>query len=377
MFLSAKAQSRMENIVTLDVIIPSVRSDSVALNKILQLPHSDALRVTFCIVQDNPSDIALPKAKIANAQVLVVRNPTNLGAPMSRNVGIAATCSEWILFLDDDVEPQTDLLFHYEEFICKHGSVYMGAIGMTQFPPPVNSFTRGIRASDILTFFEIAGWYSSLKWGITANVLINRGAIVRQRFSSDYPKNGGGEDIDFFLRCGVNGERNFLCLPHARVQHGWWFAGKRTYRRFFRWAYGDSLLPKRFPRFKFWNFPNIAELMLLWLVALPLCVYVDSALAVLIPLGILLGDAGVEYLKQIIEKHTWNPLVALEAAAIRCANDFGRCCGNLSRRRIWFIGERFDYFCDGKHIKHERLWALLKTAGYAVGFWLLLRMLHL
>ena len=113
--------------------------------------------------------------------------------------------------------------------------------------------------------------------------------------------------------------------------------------------------------------------MLLWLVTLPLCIHVDASLAVLIPLGILLGDAGVEYLKQIIEKHTWNPVIALEATAIRCANDFGRCCGNLSRRRIWFIGERFDYFRDRKHIKHERLWAFLKTVGYVIAFRLLLR----
>ena len=363
----------MENIVTLDVIIPSVRSDNLALNRILRLPHSDALRVIFCIVKDNHSDVEVPKANIPNARVLVVRNPTNLGAPMSRNVGMAATGSEWILFLDDDIEPQRDLLFQYEEFIRQHGFSYIGATGMTEFSPAVNSFTRGIRASDILTFFEIAGWYSSLKWGITANVLINRKAIAWQRFSNDYPKNGGGEDIDFFLRCRVNGARNFLCLPRAKVHHGWWFAGRRTYRRFSRWAYGDSLLPKRFPRFRFWNFPNIAELMLLWLVTLPLCVHVDSSLGVLIPLGILLGDVGVEYLKQIIEKHTWNPVVALEATVIRCANDFGRCCGNLSRRRIWFIGERFDYFRDRKHIKPERLWAFLKTVGYVIAFRLLLR----
>lgn len=374
-FLPAKAESRMENFVTLDVIIPSFRCDKDALVRIIELPHGDFLKVTFCIVVDNPSTSALPNFEVPSAHVLVIKNSTNLGAAMSRNVGLAATRSDWVLFLDDDIAPEPDLLLQYEKFIRLHGNDFMGATGLTQFPEPVNSFTRGIRASEILTFFGIAGWYRSLKWGITANVLIKRSRVGEQKFSSDFPKKGGGEDIDFFLRCCANNTQEFLCLPQAKVHHDWWHGGKRTYRRFFRWAYGDGLLPTRFPQNRYWNLPNIAEWMLLWLLLLPVCIHFHIRFAALIPLAVLLGDMLVEFCKQAIAKQTWNPFVAVEATLIRFANDCGRCCGNLSRGRILFIGERFDYFCDGKHIQHEKLLALLKTVGYLMVLCLLFLML--
>ena len=364
----------MENGVTLDVIIPSFRIDNDALNRILQLPHSPALHVTFCIVMDNPNAAtALSLTATPSAEVLIVKNTANLGAPMSRNVGTAATHSDWILFLDDDIVPQDDTLFAFEQFIEKHGSDYMGAIGLTKFPVTVNSFTRGIRASDILTFFEIAEWYRTLKWGVTANVLIKRSAIGEQRFSSDFPKNGGGEDIDFFLRCGPKNGRKFLCLSEAKVHHDWWYGGQRAYMRFFRWAFGDSLLPGRFPEYRFWNFPNIAEMMFLWVLAMPVCLYARLPFVALAPLAFLLADVAVENIKLIARKRIWNPIIALEVSLIRGANDCGRCFGNLSRGRVWFVGERFDYFCDGKHIQHERFWAFWKAVAYAVSLCLLLR----
>jgi len=210
-----------------------------------------------------------------------------------------------------------------------------------------------------------------LKWGVTANVLIKRAVIGAQKFSGDFPKNGGGEDIDFFLRCGAGHTKVFMCLPQAKVHHGWWHTGKRTYQRFFRWAYGDGLLPKRFPQHRYWSLPNSAEWMFLWLLCLPICISLHSRLAALIPLAVMFADVFVELCKRAMQRHNWNPIAAIEVSLIRFANDCGRCCGNLSRGRIFFIGERFDYFCDGKHIQHERLWTALKAVGFVLALVLL------
>ena len=133
-------------------------------------------------------------------------------------------------------------------------------------------------------------------------------------------------------------------------------------------------MPRRFPEHRFWNFPNIAEITLLWILALPLCLYARLPLVLLTPLAFLLADVVVEHIKLTLEKRIWNPITALEVSLIRGANDCGRCLGNLSRGRLWFVGERFDYFCDGQHIQHERLWAFWKVTAYATSLWLLLKM---
>jgi len=49
--------------------------------------------------------------------------------------------------------------------------------------------------------------------------------------------------------------------PKVVVTHPWWNEGQRTYRRFFIWSKGDSLLPSRFPQHCYIEtHPNSAEL---------------------------------------------------------------------------------------------------------------------
>ena len=78
----------------------------------------------------------------------------NLGASGARNRGIDAALSDWILFLDDDIYPEPDLLQVYAKSIEEKGEV-PGFVGI-RLPETVSSFTKGIVASDILTFFDLA-----------------------------------------------------------------------------------------------------------------------------------------------------------------------------------------------------------------------------
>ena len=115
--------------------------------------------------------------------------------------------------MDDDIYPEPDLLQVYAKSIEEKGG---------SLPETVSSFTKGIVASDILTFFDLAEHRDNMPWGVTANLLIRRDAIGNHRFKSIFPKSGGGEDIDFCLEIVNSFGKNFSTEPNAVVHHPWW-----------------------------------------------------------------------------------------------------------------------------------------------------------
>ncbi len=89
--------------------------------------------------------------------------------------------------------------------------------------------------------------------------MVKREAVGDIRFSDSFPKNGGGEDVDFCLRIVERSQKWFASVPEARIVHPWWDKGSHQYRRFARWAYGDSTLPSLHPSYEFRNAPNLIE----------------------------------------------------------------------------------------------------------------------
>ena len=243
-----------------------------------------------------------------------------------------------------------------------------GFVGLTKYPEPMNSFTKGVISSDILSFFTLPKYYDEMAWGVTANLLTKRDAIRDIRFSNDFPKKGGGEDIDFCLRIMLKCNSKFVCTPMAMVTHPWWESRINAYKRFFRWAFGDSLLPIKHPEFKYYNFPNVVEsLFLVLLVGVVSSLFFDIKYPFISLMGgVVVGETFGEWLKLVILKKEYSLANSLESLMIRASNDFGRLARNLSRKRMCGLFERFDYFCDGKHIKHEKRWALTKFCFYII-----------
>lgn len=354
--------------IRIDVIIPSIRLSSDFLIGLLKLNIPQDVDMTYYIIIDNPS-ISIPKlSKISTLNIKFIRNKTNLGAGQTRNVGLDNAQGDYVLFLDDDVTPDKDLIIEYAKAIHRdEKDEYMGFVGNTTFPPSINSFTKGLLKSDILTFFTVANWKSTLSWGVTANLLLKRKYINGYRFKSWFPKNGGGEDIDFCLNMKTNSKKKLKTLPSAQVQHPWWNAGKRSYKRFRRWSFGDSLLPVLHPQHKYYNFPNLLESATLSvLFGLVYGFLTFNFIPLLFPLFFILGDFLVEFIR-ISKNHNIRSIrFTLESIIIRTMNDSGRFWGNIRRVRLKGFCERFDYFCDGLHIKNERYYAFAKFMVYSV-----------
>lgn len=156
-----------ESVVAVDVVIPTVRLDSLFLCRLLDLPRPGGLCLHYYVVVDQPG-AGVPRALkefFARDNVTLLVNDRNCGAAESRNRGFAAGQSPFVVFLDDDVVPEPALLDEYATAIASDAFESPGYVGVTHFPLPVNSFTRGVRASDVLTFFDLAANRPVLEWG--------------------------------------------------------------------------------------------------------------------------------------------------------------------------------------------------------------------
>jgi len=354
--------------ISIDIIVPSFRLQSEYLVPIVQMDIPSETQIRFLIIADNP-DAEIPKdveKLIDNEIVILFRNKENSGSSFSRNVGLNNSKADWILFLDDDVKPAKNLLNTYVKAI-KDRPNEVGFFGETLFPPPQTFFAKGVIACDILTFFFLAGYYDQLKWAPTANVIIKRSAVGDIRFQEVFPKNGGGEDIDFFLKIFLETKQELQCLKNAPVFHDWWYQQKRNYTRFCRWSFGDSLLHDTFPEYTYYNFPNIVECLVFGIpISLAACFYFQSFLPLLCVIGgVIIGECLVEFIRLLIYKGLYQSQFVFEAVLIRASNDIGRLYMQLvNLKRLRGVCERFDHFCDGKHISYQRVWAGIKFTSY-------------
>ena len=333
---------------SIDVIIPSFRLVPETLLPILKLQKPANATLHFYLIADNP-DIVIDSSiqnLVDNQTVSLLINQQNMGASATRNRGIEAGHGEWILFLDDDIEVAPDILLTYAQAAEKYPDE-IGFIGLVDMPPPPTSFAKAVDADGSMSIFSAARNYESYPWGATANIMIKRSAVGDVRFSSAYPKKGGGEEVDFFLRVRqLNGSKNYKCLPAAQVEHPWWKNGQTDYDRFYRYGIGNSHLAERNPQYKWYDFLNTSETLLFSILAAIVALPINSTLSGYIAY-FALATVGIEYIVSIVRVHRKTRKIKLVTAfnvmLLRNIYEFGILAGNLSRFRLAGIGERFNY----------------------------------
>lgn len=352
----------------LDIVVPTVRVDLEKLRSVANLKVPDGMEVHCYFVIDYPGAIDMNLgSRLGDAAVTVIKNDANLGAHLSRNRGFEAGCGEYALFLDDDTEVPPSLLETYFEAIKKYPDS-PGFVGSVRFPPCINSFTRAAVASDILTFWDIAEKTPHVAWGITANLMVKREAVGGIRFSPRFPKKGGGEDVDFCLRIVEKSGAWFISVPTAAIVHPWWGQGSHQYRRFARWAYGDSPLPTLHSAYKFRNAPNLIESALVS-ISLGVLAFAFFKTSIAWFLAWLIVALFLELLmdgfRMRLQRKNQTLLISIQATFVRLSNDLGRIAGHLKRLHLLGVTERFDYFMTGEHIRYERFVAFSKFIVFA------------
>lgn len=332
--------------VSIDVVIPSFRLDEKYILPILRLPKPAIADIKFYLVVDNPA--VTPSAAIMemvdNEHIFLLINEQNMGAAETRNKGINVTKGEWILFLDDDISVKDNLLEVYAQAAIAHPGE-IGFIGLVELPPPQTAFAKAISVSGSMDIFTIAKHKAAFAWGATANIMVRRSAVGDTRFSTVYPKSGGGEDVDFFLNVREkNGFKDYKTLPAAHVVHPWWNNEQPDFKRPFRYGKGNSWLGELNPQYTYYDFLNTPETIFITLIVAAVLLATASSWALpalLFAAGALIIELIASAVQTIKRSSAGSIRIIFYVTILRLVYETGLLWGKLSRLRFGRIGERF------------------------------------
>ncbi|RIA89158.1 glycosyltransferase family 2 protein [Glomus cerebriforme] len=386
-WLEKNCKTSLPKLLTLDIIVPSYRVNLKYLEPMINLEKPVTMSTTTIIIIDDPSspNIDILKRLYDNDPFVRIRvNKTNLGASLSRNRGLRESNADYVLFFDDDVIPEKNILFECEKIIKKHPDA-CGFIGNSKFPPATESiYTSALVLSGLTFFWGISEiWDDDVPWGVTANLLVRR-YNENVLYDPIFPKTGGGEDIDYCLKqrnCFIENVKNgkgFQAAPNVIVTHPWWNNGNRDYWRFYKWATGDGALIYMYPELTYTDIaPNSIELLfgtiLIFFVTMIISLFTATSIIndftvltfLSIPLVIvsnIIADMHLHLTKQHYKRvptvDGYRYVLAMaESSIIRMMSEFGRLMGIIKRKEFNCIGKRFDWFVNRRKgtIKEEKL----------------------
>jgi GT2 family glycosyltransferase len=336
--------------ITVDVVVPTYRVTRDLIERICSLKCCvHHVSVQFIIVVDDPfADVAwLKELATKRFDVRVRINPVNCGASHTRNVGMDESAAEFILFLDDDVIPEANVIDEYVLAVQQHGDNHDGFVGFSDLPEMLGRvFPTAVHFSGVSFFWRAAQKMELMPWGITANLFVRR--AESPRFDVRYIKTGGGEDIDFCLKLK---RQPLRAVPRAVVVHPWWDNGARCYWHFFNWAQSDGMLQDVYPHLCYRNFPDAMETCLIVLSGA--AALHKPRMGVFMCSAVLLTDVVMDFYelwpdtsREPYSTGVVRVLAVLESTLIKNASCVGRLWGHAKRWRIpRNICKRFDWFC--------------------------------
>lgn len=339
---------------TLDIAVPMLRANDTFVGRLLDLHVPDEFDVRICVCIDcgRKAISTITWSKLRSLELNYPRlrirvNENNMGASATRTRLLKESHSDYVLFLDDDVAPNDDIITEYAKAIRSYPMAH-GFVGMSRLPSDGRLWTDGVHVSTTF-FWHISEWASlhkrTVPWGVTANLLLKWNPSMA--FDEDFPRSGGGEDIDLCIKLGAS----LVPVPQAIVQHPWRPTYLKMLKRLVEWAYGDVLLITKHPKFAYRSWPNAPEIfVILWCINGSISQNICCCM-----LGAWLGDL-IWYFVLCKQNGRFQPpaqlrpisvrsiLVALHATISRNASELGHLVGQLTRGRVHLMCTRFDWF---------------------------------
>ncbi|MBU1575743.1 MAG: glycosyltransferase family 2 protein [Candidatus Edwardsbacteria bacterium] len=205
------------------VIIPTFNRP-VILNRTLEYLEAQQCNFPFevIVVDDHPvnvlPDLGFGKGKRQNWKL--IRNGVNLGRAATRNRGIKAAAGEYILFIDDDIWAEPQLLqAHYDKQKEISGGVVVGAVPVHADIPhdPVNEHYRG-RMGRLHSQMQAQADDLPYNFFFTGNVSVPKAKIVKAGLFDESFKTYSCEDTELGYRLKKSGLR-FVYQPKAAGWH--------------------------------------------------------------------------------------------------------------------------------------------------------------
>jgi glycosyltransferase involved in cell wall biosynthesis len=329
---------------SIDIIIPCYRLDEKMLLPIINLPKPPQFNFFIYIVADNPAaKIPAGIISLANSdEIKLIVNAVNSGPSVTRNNGILAGKSKWILLLDDDIVPNENLLYEYVDAIENRPDA-IGFAGTTDFPTTFNAVTKALEINGTVGHFKAAKSQPEMVWAPTANILLNRQKIDPDLF--DAHLNKSGEDIDFLVRNHLLFNEKYLSVPDAIVCHPWWDNGKMQFKRMFRYGQGASDLILKAPvrNYAYRDLTNTSETILLLLLVSPLAIMYKKMFLLWAFLGaLLLAEFIVNGIKVVKLGKTFSLPIMFNLMMIKNSQELGALYNTISVANFDGFAKRLD-----------------------------------
>lgn len=209
---------------TVSVIIPTHNRVEL-LNRVLDCIASGRVLPDEIIIVDDgsrePVESELRPGKLNMSRCRILRNDRPCGAATARNRGARAARGEVLIFIDDDVLPDTDVVYHHKEIHTQHPEISYGVMGRLYFDPelprnPVMHFIEEL--GNFKSISKSADRHRELKGLISANFSVKREFMVSNNlfFNEKFPYSQS-EDTEFSVRMMKSGWRLFFHIaPGAR-----------------------------------------------------------------------------------------------------------------------------------------------------------------
>ncbi|MGI8968683.1 MAG: glycosyltransferase family 2 protein, partial [Chloroflexota bacterium] len=179
--------------------------------------------IVICDGDDDGSGHACRDVAVTLPFELRVLDQENQGPAMARNLGVREAQAPLIIFLDDDVIPDTALIAGH--VAARAGQEDIVTIGPL-LPPPDAHLTVWAEYEERLLCRQYADMAAG-KWDCTWRQFYTGNAAARKRDIVDAgwfdPEFRRAEDVELAFRMHQRGLR-FVFLPHAR---GWHFVSRR------------------------------------------------------------------------------------------------------------------------------------------------------
>jgi GT2 family glycosyltransferase/peptidoglycan/xylan/chitin deacetylase (PgdA/CDA1 family) len=191
--------------VRFSVVIPTYRRRERVLRHVAALAEQSFEDFEVVVVDDGSGDGTADALRALETPFpLTVVEQENQGAAQARNVGARAAAGELLLFLDDDMEADPELLAEHERSHRDGADLVVGDMPLHPASPPgLLSWGVGVWAQTRRERLTGSGAEPGLDDLLTGQMSISREAFEQLGgFDTSFTREGlfGGEDIDFSYR---------------------------------------------------------------------------------------------------------------------------------------------------------------------------------
>ncbi len=216
------------------IVIPTHQRREIVARMVAALAAQSCRDFDATVVVDGSTDgTATALRELSLPFPLTVIEQANAGAAAARNAGAAASAGEILLFLDDDMEADPELLAEHDRSHREGADLVLGDLPLhPDSPPNLLSSGVGLWSAERRRRLEDSG--SDLELGdlLTGQLSVSRDAFVRLGgFDTSLTREGlfGGEDIDFGHRARRLGLR--IAFNPAAISRQYYDVDPEAYLR--------------------------------------------------------------------------------------------------------------------------------------------------